>query len=115
MIRRIRRVAGRRGAAIVELAAIAPLLTALTIGTIELTRLVQVKHALTDCARSACRRAILPRSTNAGVTTDLASVLAAANVSPSAVTTTITVNGVAADLGTAREGDTIAVRLSVPA
>jgi Flp pilus assembly protein TadG len=105
----------RRGAAVVELAVILPLLAVLVVGTIELTRQIQVKHTLTDCARETCRRAILPNATNSGVTTNLSAILNANGIPPAHVTTTILVNGVNKSLSTAKAGDSITVSLSVPA
>jgi len=105
----------RRGAATVELAVLLPLLASLAVGTIELTRLVQVKQILTNCTRNACRRAILAGSSNATVVSDLSALLTAAKIDPAAVTTAITVNGAIRDVNTAVQGDTITVTLSVPA
>ncbi|MFL5327297.1 MAG: TadE/TadG family type IV pilus assembly protein [Gemmataceae bacterium] len=104
----------RLGTACVEMAVILPVLAAMGIGMIELSRLVQVKHILTNCAREVTRRAILSNATDTGVKANLSSILTAANITPSNVTTTIKVNGVTADISTAKAGDTISVTLSVP-
>lgn len=105
----------RRGAAVVELAVLLPLLLTLSVGLIEMTRLIQVKHNLTNCSRNACRRAILPGSSNASVATDLNVVLSAAGIAPADVTTVFKVNGTVADVSTAAQGDTVAIQLTVPA
>jgi Flp pilus assembly protein TadG len=104
----------RRAAATVELAAIVPLLGLLTVGMIEVTRAIQVKHYLTDAARSACRLAILPGSSNDQVTAAVNQVLTGFDIDPSDAATTFQVNGVAADVSTANQGDRIAVKVSVP-
>jgi len=114
----VRRTAANRkrpGAAVVELAVLLPLLATLTVGMIEMTRMVQVKQSLTNCSRNACRRAILGGSSNASVVSDLNGVLTAAKINPTDVTTTMTVNGATRDVNSAIQGDTITVQLSVPA
>ena len=70
---------------------------------------------MTDAARSGCRLAALPDSTADGVRTAVNQVLASAGIAPALATTAIQVNGQTADLSTARKGDQIAVRVSVPA
>ena len=104
----------RRAAATAELAAIVPLLGLLAIGMVEVSRTIQVKHYLTDAARGACRLAILPTGTNTQVSAAVGQAVAEFGIDPSAVTTTVQVNGVNADAGTAVQGDKISVKISVP-
>src|SRR5262249_49676815 len=104
----------RAGVAAAELAAVAPLLALLAAGMIEVTRVVQVKHYLTDTARSACRLAILPGSSTASVTANIQQTLAANGIDAADVTPTILVNGSPADVNTAKAGDQISVQVSVP-
>jgi Flp pilus assembly protein TadG len=49
----------RSGAAVVELAVVAPVFFLLLFGLVELGRTLMVKHALTEAARAGCREAIL--------------------------------------------------------
>ncbi len=111
------RVSGRgtrRGAAVVEFAVIAPFLVAVTMGMIEVTRAVQVKDILTDAARSGCRLAALPATSNSAVTANVNTILTAAGISPSLATITIRVNGKVADVITATQGDQVSVQVAVP-
>src|SRR5437660_600594 len=84
------------------------LLATLAVGTIELTRLVQVKHTLTCCAREVCRRAIMPGATDSNIQTNVTSILTANRVAYRDVTITVKVNGAVASIGTAKSGDTVA-------
>ena len=104
----------RRAAATAELAAIVPLLGLLAIGMVEVSRTIQVKHYLTDAARSACRLAILPGSSNDQVTAATNQTLTGFDIDPADATTSFLVNGVNADAGTAVQGDKISVKISVP-
>jgi Flp pilus assembly protein TadG len=106
--------AARHGAAVVEFAVIAPFLTMIALGMIEVTRAIQVKDVLTDAVRSSCRLAILPGSDNAAVTSNINTLLNNAGIPPDYVTITIQVNGQTADVKTAVQGDKVAVQLAVP-
>jgi Flp pilus assembly protein TadG len=106
--------AARHGAAVVEFAVIAPFLTMIALGMIEVTRAIQVKDVLTDAVRSSCRLAILPGSDNAAVTSNINTLLNNAGIPPDYATITIQVNGQTADVKTAVQGDKVAVQLSVP-
>src|SRR5205085_12285676 len=105
---------GRRAAATVELAAVVPLLGLLAVGMIEVTRAIQVRHYLSDVARSACRLAILPGSSNAQVTATVNQELTAFGIHASYATVSFRVNGVPADVATATQGDTVSVKVGVP-
>jgi Flp pilus assembly protein TadG len=104
----------RRGTAAVEFAVIASFLVLLAMGTIEVTRAVQVKDMLTDAVRSGCRLAIQPGTANAAVTANINQVLTNAGIPIADVTVTVQVNGVTADASTAIKGDRISVKISLP-
>jgi Flp pilus assembly protein TadG len=55
----------RPGAAVVELAVVAPVFFLLIFGLVELGRTIMVQHALTEAARAGCREAILSTTINA--------------------------------------------------
>jgi Flp pilus assembly protein TadG len=99
--------------AVVEFAVVAPFLVLLGAGVIEVTRAVQVKQNLTDAARSGCRLAIQPGSSNATVQSTMTAVLTANGITAT-VTPAITVNGKSVDVNTAVQGDQISIKLSVP-
>ena len=104
----------RKATATVEFAIIAPILAALMLGMIEVTRAIQVKNYLTDTARSGCRIAIEPGSSNASVTSSVHAILNSHGIDPGAATITILVNDAVADLSSARKYDRISVRVAVP-
>jgi Flp pilus assembly protein TadG len=115
MILRKSRERRRAGVAAVEMAVLMPLLATLAVGTIELSRLMQVKNTLADCARHGCRKAALPRTSTAQVKQQVNQVLAAAGISTAAATVTVKLNGTPADVSDAKAGDTVEVEVSVPA
>jgi Flp pilus assembly protein TadG len=104
----------RRGSAVVEFAVIAPFLVAVTMGMMEVTRAVQVKNYLTDAARSGCRKAIQPGSSNSVVTDNINTILTANGITSSDATITILVAGQSVDVSTADKYDQISVRVSLP-
>jgi len=57
----------RRGAAVVEMAVVSPLLLAMMLGMIEFGYIFMVQQILTNGAREACRTATLPGITDAEV------------------------------------------------
>lgn len=57
----------RSGAAAVEFALVAPLLFMLTLGMMEVSRMVMVKQLLTNASREGARLAVLPGTTSAEV------------------------------------------------
>ena len=54
------KTAGRRGAAVVEFAFVAPLLIVLALGMAEFGRMLMVQQMLTNGAREGARKAVLP-------------------------------------------------------
>ncbi len=65
----------RRGAVIVELAILAPVLVALMLGMIELSRAVMVKQVLTGAARKGARTGILHIYGNTDIQNDVTNVM----------------------------------------
>jgi Flp pilus assembly protein TadG len=111
--------AARRGAAAVEFAIIAIFLTTLTVGMIEVTRAVQVKHYLTDSVRIGCRNASLPGATNTGVNTVITTALKKYKISSADATVTIQVYDSAGaaksnDIATAVQTDRISIKVAIP-
>ncbi len=105
---------GRRGAAAVEFAAVAPFLFILAMGAFEVGRAIMVRQVVTDAARKACRIGTLPGKANSDVTADANDILTDNSIPTSAVTITILVNGQSVDVSTAQPGDQISVKVSVP-
>lgn len=102
----------RKGAAAVEFALVAPVFLVLVFGIFEFGRGLMVSQVLTNTARAACRKAILP-----GVSTSTIQSLAAETLTASGIqgaTTTVYVNGVVADAASAQSNDTITLSISVP-
>lgn len=110
-----RKRAPRRGTATVEFAIIAPILVALMLGMVEVTRAIQVKEILTDTARSGCRLGAMPGTTTQSITSNVSTILSNNGISATNATITVQVNGSStADAKTAVRGDKITVMVSVP-
>jgi len=102
----------RRGAAMVEMALVTPLLLTMLFGVIEFGWAFMVHETLTNAAREACRVAILQGSTQTDVETRFAQAIA-----PTGLTVTpgmLTVDYV--DLDTPADGvaDIVNVSVTVP-
>ena len=78
----------RCGAAVVEFAVVAPLMMMLTLGLMEVSRIVMVKQLLVNASREGARLAILPQSSSQDVQSQVIADLEAASVS--GVTVSIT-------------------------
>jgi Flp pilus assembly protein TadG len=102
----------RSGAAIVEFAIMAPVLFAMILGMIEIGRAMMVTDLLNSAARNGARTAVLQGSDNTMVTTTVNDSLTGTGVS--GASTTILVNGTAADVSTAAVGDAVTVSVNVP-
>lgn len=109
-----RKTNGRPGIAVVEFAVIAPFLVFLTLGLIEMARGYQVKEVLTDAVRRGARSAAIPSTSSSTIQSDINSVLSKNSIKSSDATITITVNGTTADPVTAKSGDKISVKVSIP-
>lgn len=101
------------GTAAVEFAVVAPLLFLVVIlPTFEFGRGLMVSELAANAARSGCRVGVLPGNSNSTVTSTVNT-----NLSDQGITgavTTITVNGAAANVSSAKAGDAIKVTVSVP-
>jgi Flp pilus assembly protein TadG len=104
----------RSAAVVVEFAVLAPILFFLFIGMNELSRGFQVREVLSDAVRKGCRTGVQPQTRSATITSDVNNILSDNNISASSATVTILVNGNAVDASTARQGDQISVKVSVP-
>ncbi|MBI1903169.1 MAG: pilus assembly protein [Planctomycetia bacterium] len=98
----------RRAAAVVEFAAVAPVLILLVFGMIEFGRMVMVQQVITNASREGARAGILDGATNASVTSTVNNYLASASISGATVTVTPT------EPSTAPAGGSVTVAVSVP-
>jgi Flp pilus assembly protein TadG len=104
----------RRGAAAAEFAVLAPVLFAILLGTLEMGRAMMAKSLLNDAARKACRTAILPNGANSAITAEVANILADNGLNIANATVTIQVNGKTADASTAKQNDSVSVKVAMP-
>lgn len=104
----------RRGIATIEFAVVAPVMMLLVLGTIDVTRVIQVKHYLTDAARTGCRAGTRPDATNTQIQAAVDTTVATFNIDKTDMTTTVRVNGSVANASTAKSGDSIGVTVSIP-
>jgi Flp pilus assembly protein TadG len=103
----------RAAKAVVEFALLLPFFAALIVGMLEMGRAIIVKEILSDAAQKGCRTGALAGKSNTDVTADVNNILST-DKNISGTTTTILVNGQAADVGSATTGDQISVKVSVP-
>lgn len=82
------RCPGRRGAAVVEFAVVAPILFLLIFGMIEFGRMVMVQQVLTNASREGARVGILDGATTSEVTSKVNTYLTAAKITGATVTVT---------------------------
>ena len=92
----------RCGATTVEFAIVVPVIFALFLGTIEMTRLNFIRHSAANAAYEGARKAIIPGSSYTEATDEALRLMTAVGVS----------NGVTADLTTLN--DTMTVTVTVP-
>jgi Flp pilus assembly protein TadG len=102
------RYRGRRGAAVVEMAVVIPVLTLFTLGSIEIGRAVMVKHILEEGARASCRVAITEYATEVDVQEMVDDAMALANIT--GYTTELTPS----PLGELGAFERVTVRITVP-
>jgi Flp pilus assembly protein TadG len=99
----------RVGAAVVEFAFVAPLFILLTLGMMEVSRMVMVKQLLINASREGARMAVLPNVTAQEVTTQVTQQLSASALNG------VQISIQPAELSGAAVGTPITVSLSVPA
>ncbi len=103
-------LAGNRwGAAATEFAVVAPVMILLTMGMIEVGRLVMVKQMMVNASREGARLGALPMTTNAEVVARVTNELSSSSIN--GVTITVTPE----NLATAPAGTQVKVQLSVQA
>jgi len=88
-LRQIGRV--RRGAAVVEMAVVTPVLLLLLLGTIEFGWLFHVKQSMTTASRVGARTASMAGTTNTEVTTDIDNSMSGMGLSKNKFQYTITI------------------------
>lgn len=97
----------RVGAAVVEFAFVAPLMMMMTMGMIEIGRLVMVKQVMVNASREGARRAVLPNADASTIIAQVQSELTSATIGSAQVT--VTPNS----LATAAAGSNVTVMVSV--
>ncbi len=107
--RRCRNQRKRLGAAAVEFAIVSPLFILLTLGLIEVGRVVMVKQLVINASREGARLASLPGATAENVIASVQSDLGSQTISGAVVTTE------PSSLVTTGAGSPVTVRISVPA
>lgn len=100
-------VNGRRGAAVVEFAVVAPLFFLLIFGIIEYGRMVMVQQVITNAAREGARQGIIPGSSSSQVKTTVTNYLTGTSIGGSTTS-------VSPDPAAATYGQGITVTVTVP-
>jgi Flp pilus assembly protein TadG len=101
----------RRGAAVVELAFVAPVLVTLVFGMIEFSRVMMVEQELTNAAREGCRTGVLSGSGSSDVTNTVTNYLTNSGIR---LTNPANEISVSPDPSTAAAGTAITVTVNVP-
>ncbi len=104
----------RRGITAVEFAFLLPFFAAMIVGIAEVGRAIVVRQILNDAVRKGCRTGILPNRATSDIQSDVNNILTDNNITSSAATITVLVNGKTADASTAVRGDQISVQCSIP-
>lgn len=102
----------RVGAHLVEFAVVIPVFFVFVFGLIEVGRSLMVGSLITNASRVGCRTGTLPGKTDTDVAAAVDGLLSGQGIT--GYTTTIKVNGSAANVSTAQSTDTITVIVSVP-
>ncbi len=103
----------RRGATVVEMAFAAPLLFLIVFIVFEFGYALMMHHLMLDVAREGARIAALPQGTSAAVNTQVNQMLSDRGVRGASLR--ILINGAENDLETAATGDSIQLRIELPA
>lgn len=99
----------RLGTAAVEFAVVSPIMILLTMGMMEMGRVVMVQQILVNASREGARLAILPGTTTSEVVSQVTTELGNQTISGATVTT------IPSDLSTAVGGTAVTVQVSIPA
>jgi Flp pilus assembly protein TadG len=102
----------RRGAHLVEFALVAPVFFVFVLGIIDIGRGLMVSSLLSNAARAGCRVGVLPGKSDSDVQAAVAQALNRQGIS--GTTTSVRVNGTAANANTAQAKDLITVTITVP-
>jgi Flp pilus assembly protein TadG len=97
----------RWGGAVVEFAVVVPLLLMFILGTIEVGRFMMVQEIVVNAAREGARRGVIIGATDNDVQTIIDNYLSSSTISGHT-------RSVTPGLATAKSGDLITVRVSVP-
>lgn len=108
-IRRSKKAKNRLGAAVVEFAIVAPVMIMMTMGMMEIGRVVMVKQMLVNASREGARLAVLPDSSTSDVTTYVGDVLNDQGIMGATVTTSPT------EISNVDGGTIITVDIGIPA
>jgi len=104
----------RRGATLVELAAILPVFFILIMGLIEFSRVLMVQHTLAEGVRLAAREASLPTEmSSSDVETRLRNYITASIPAASSSSSTVNVTVSPSDLTGMTSGDPVSVKVTV--
>lgn len=87
---RILRARRRRGAAVVEMAIVAPILITMLFGIIEFGWVFSLKQAMTNAAREGCRVATMQGSADSDITGAINTYLSGTGLAAAHYTTTLT-------------------------
>ncbi len=101
----------RRGVATVEMAIILPLLLLLTLGAMRYGWLFLKAQQITNATRMGARRAVLPDATGEGVLAVIDALMTAGGMGASGYSVTFS----PADITSLEVGDSLTVRITVPA
>lgn len=104
----MRRQQTRRGAAVTEFAVVAPIMIMLTMGMIEIGRMVMVKQVMVNASREGARLGALPGTSNAEVMSRVQQELQSSSI------TGVTISITPENLVMAPAGSQVKVSLHVP-
>ncbi len=105
----------RRGAAIVELALVVPIMGAMLLAILEIGQSLKVESVLAEASSNACAAGSKPGYSNTNVQYEVSTALTKAGLSATAATVTILINDVAGgEVANAKRNDKIAVVVTIP-
>ena len=98
----------RRGASVLEMALVLPILLMLSFGVVDYGYFLYVKNTVQGAAQAGVRTAITSSATNASVTTVISNMMTAAGLQNSGYSVTLSPS----DVSTAAAGSTVTVTIS---